>query len=345
MLVVRFDREVLAVRGDPAPVADGMVTKLGAFASFAASRKGSLVYQTGDAFLSELVWVDRSGQATLLRAPPRGYYLPRLSPDGTRVAVADMTGTSDVWVLDIDRGTLTPITFDPGVDMGPLWSPDGRELYYRAGPNVGEGLLTVRSADGAGEPRVLSKVGRPFYPSSLSPDGRYLAYSSRGVSASDIELLDLATGESRPLIHSPHDEFNAEISPDGRLIAYQSDESGRPEVYVRPFPDVGGARWQISAEGGSEPTWSRAGAEIFFLDPDGRMMSVSYDARDGFLGGRPVALFKAPPMTGSLFRSYDVAPDGKRFVMQREATEELGRGQIVLVQNLGAELERSSSPN
>jgi Tol biopolymer transport system component len=178
------------------------------------------------------------------------------------------------------------------------------------------------------------------WPTSLSPDGRSLAYRVGGRALFDLRVLDLATGKSSPLIEGAGDQLNGEISPDGRWLAYQSNEKGgRHEVYVRPFPKVGEGHWQVSTDGGREPRWSSDGRELFYRSGN-RMMAAHVESDTAFRRGSPFELFRGRYLSG-VGRSYDVAADGTFVMVESTAGEDVAR--VVLIQNLDAELKRRLS--
>ena len=358
---VTFDLDTLNVTSDPVPVVEGVLMKALGAASFDLSDSGSLVYVSGGAAggsgARTLVWVDREGREEELRAPPAVYESPRVSPDGRHLAleVRD-TANSDVMVYDLQRNAPTILTFDPGTDTSPLWSPDGRRVLFSSSR---DGNLNIysKAADGTGPAERLTTSDSIQIPFSWSGDGQSLVIFDF-LGDGNISVVSLgAESRTESLIATEFLETYAEVSPDGRWIAYQSDESGRFEVYVRPFPNVDNGRWQISRDGGVSPVWAPHGDELFFrsrgvfnlggqLEGEEHMMAVAVDTEPTFSHGNPEVLFAAPYRRAAPAgtRPWAVAPDG-RFLMLREGaasttdTYEVP-AQVVLVQNWTEELKR-----
>ena len=299
-------------------------------AQFALSHEGTLVYvppDVGAAF--RLVGVDREGRVTPLSKNLEAVEVLRLSPDESRVAVAINSPTAgfDLWLHDIERGTRSRLTVDGGTAA--VWSPGGDRIAF---VHYAMGLLTI-SADGSGETEVLYRrdPGDLLYlaPSSWSPDGRFLALATRG---GDIFVLALG-GEPEPFLATEFVERTPMFSPDGRFLAYVSDETGRHEVYVRPFPGPGG-KWALSTDGGSWPVWSKDGRELFYREGD-RIMAVAIQTEPKFSADAPRVVldvgFAAEP-------AFDVSRDGERFLMiQRDASS---KRSLVVVLNWFEELKR-----
>ena len=327
----------------PMSILDGVFTFGSGLAYFATSRSGALVYAPGVAVAAEnsLVWVDRQGRATPL-AGDRGTYLyPRLSPDGRRVAVAIAEGGNrDIWVYDVERGTRTRLTIE-GINTDAVWTPDGKRLAF-ASNRAGAFNLYWKPADGSGEAEPLLMREEAQFSHSWSPDGRLLAfYELSPGAARDIWVLsrdDNAT--ATPFLTTSFNERSPIFSPDGRWLAYVSNESGRDEVYVQPYPERR-AKWLISTDGGTEPVWSAGGRELLYRRGD-KMMAVPVETEPAFTAGQPRVLFDgaydvAPVSSGSL--NYDVSPDGERFVMIQRDQESAPR-QLNVVLNWFDELER-----
>ena len=292
---VPFDLKKLELRGTPAPLLDDVVSNTTAGVQFDFSQNGTFVYKSGKLAAGgfPLLWLDSSGKTQPLVAKPGVYVSPRVSPDGRRLALSAVTDKGqDIYVYDIERDAMTQLTFDGRANVWPLWTPDGKHIIYESGSN---GIWWIR-ADGAGEPQRLLE-GTPLTPNSLSPDGRRLAYMSASPgNKPDIWTLPLdltdpehpKPGKPEVFLRTPAGETFSAFSPDGRWIAYSSDESGRAEVYVRPFQSSSGGKWQISTEGGGYPFWSRDGRELYFLSLDSHIMVADYTAKgDSFEAGKP----------------------------------------------------------
>ena len=296
-------------------------------------RAGALVYVPGRVWgESTLVWVDRQGAVEPLALPLRRYFDPRLSPDGQRLAVQiGSLINSDIWIHHIPRGTLTRLTFE-GNDVDPLWTPDGERVAFSSDRAGGPTNLFWKPADGSGPVEQLTESERyQRYPSSCSPDGQVLAFSEFHPSTDwDIWVLPLqGERKPRPFLQTQFRKGEAVFSPDGHWLAYISDESGRNEVYVRPYPGPGGKR-QISTEGGDEPVWAKNRRELFYRNGD-KMMAVDIVTEPQFSAAKPRLLFEGR------YGSYDIAPDGQRFLMESEREEAT---QINVVLNWFEELKR-----
>ena len=350
LFAVAFDPESLAVAGGAVPLLQGVMRSnqggTGA-ADYAVSDNGTLVYIRGEASTQSntLVWVDRAGRELPLAAPPRNYNYPRLSPDGTRVALDVRDQELDVWIWDLNREALTRLTFDPGQDEFPVWSPDGWRIAFSSTRDSGgssfETSLFSQAADGTGAvERVADNPGQIF-PTAYLPDASALLVYGAGESNvnDDIAVITLDDGEIRLLLNSTFGETNPELSPDGRWLAYTSNESGGEEIYVRPFPDVDTGRWQVSTGGGTQPLWARDGRELFYRNGEA-VMAVSIQTDPGLTAGNPQLLFEGDYILGPGGRNYDVSPEGDAFLMVKSVQDASAAPQIIIVENWFTELER-----
>jgi hypothetical protein len=343
---VPFDLDTLEVHGTPVPVLGGVVTMSSGAASFSIAPNGTLAYLAGAATAQQrtLVWVDRQGHEEAIKAPPRAYAYARLSPDGTRVALDIRDQDNDIWIWDLARQTLARLTFDPGLNRGPVWTPDGKRLAFSAQREGSENIYW-QAADGSGTPEALTNIPNArIGPDAISPDGTQLLFVQTSTPR-DISRVALE-GERKPepLLATSFSEQNADISPDGRWLAYDSDESGRLEVYVRPFPNVNAGRWQISTGGGTRPLWNPNGRELLYYIAPGTMMSVPIEPGATFKAGTPQVIFTGQYATPQTGRQYSVSPDGRRFLMIKDAAgdAEAPPPQINVVLNWFEELKQQA---
>ena len=331
LFAVPFDPERLEVTGQPAPVLEGVLSVGGIpgnrGAQYAFSPTGTLVYLSGTASSSaySLVRADRSGQATPLSDDKRFYGEPRLSPDGRRVALRVGEAASwDIWVYEIERGTMSRLTFQGSFNDRPTWTPDGQRIAFRSDRDGGAPNIYWKRADGAGAAERLTTNKNRQSPTSFSPDGKRLAfYEESPETGFDLWVLPLE-GERKPelFLATPALEVCAEFSPDSRWIAYQSNESGRMEIYVRPYPGPGG-KWQVSTNGGRFPRWMKKGRELIYREGANRWMAVPITAAgDTFRAGKPQLLFEGNFVDLGFGSNYDVSRDGRQFILFQRAEEE-----------------------
>jgi serine/threonine protein kinase/Tol biopolymer transport system component len=313
---VPFDLRKLKVTDEP-------VFMLNELAEIAISASGSLVYvpATKSAVASAqdvLVWVDLKGKEELVVAPPSDYSLPRISPDGGKVALnIDTAGKTDIWIWDLARENMMRLTFD-GAGAGPIWTPDGKRIAfasYSAEEYVSGGIINWKAADGSGvQEKLCSAPDQVFYaPSSWSGDGKTLvAWIGQSLSNYDIGVVSMEGDRKwKALLNEKHHETAPEISHDGHWMAYCSNESGRDEVYVRTFPKVDAGKWQISMGGGRDPRWSRDGRQLFYRNEDA-VMAAAVETEPAFRAGKSQLLFRGAYLSTE---GWDVHPDGKRFLM------------------------------
>ena len=347
-----FDPEKGELKGPPvALLSDVLIAGVEATPFLAAGSNGSLAYASGgvvDAPTNMPVWVDRSGTEEKLPLPPGFYGNPRLSPDGSTLALyRDEGARESVWTYDFARRILSNLVPEPGRSFDPVWSPDGRRIAF-CNFNSGLPRLAWKPADGSGAPEALTPGGHPEFPDSFSPDGRLLAYTAftkQGGNA-DLWLVSLdGKRERRPYLESQFKEFGAFFSPDGRWIAYTSSESGRNEVYVRPFPGPGG-RIKISSDGGAEPAWSADNKELFYRSGD-RLMAVRIETTPVFAAEAARVVLTDRYARGGREdspREYEVSRDGKRFLfMKPEEARKQPITQLQLIANWPALLAHASA--
>jgi serine/threonine-protein kinase len=357
IFAVPFDETGSTVTGGPVPIQQGIQsTRTTGTAHVAWSVSGTFAIAQGPlrSFLSSFYWVSRGGQEERTKLPARNYGIlsseVRASPNATRVAVTvysddvlNLSGgaSAEVWVGDIARGTLDRLSTS-GQSTSPVWTPDGERVCYDSG-----GEVFCQAADGSSAAQALFKVDglrntRPFSPDQT----RMVLETSGSTTGDDISIATIGPPvETRPLLNTTSSESAPAISPDGRWLAYQSDESGRAEVYVRPFPSVQQGRSTISSGGGTEPRWAPNGRELFFTVRNGGwttpgiLMSVPVQPGSTFIAGQPTVVLKIP---AGASEAYDVAPDGRflfHFQRSMRAGEEAPRQEIIIVQNWFEELK------
>ena len=349
---VAFDLTRGETRGTPVPVVPEVVTTpFGALDAVVAA-DGTLAYvsrsgETGVSAPRTLVWVDRQGRETPIPAPPRGYMYPRLSPDGTRVAVFAADQQLDLWLWNLARATLTRLTFEPGLDLLPVWTPDGRRLLFASDRAGGQFNLFVQAADGTGSATRVAESTNQQTPTGMTADGTRVVFDELTPTRQrDLRLLTLTpTPHVEPLLETPFDERGGMVSPDGHWLAYESNSSGRLEIYVRPFPNVGDGQWQVSNAGGVQPLWAPTGRELFYRAPDGALLTVPVDPRGTTWSAGTATTLVAGRYYTSTFapRQYDVSPDGQRFLMIKEgggSDQTAAPPQIIVVQHWTEELKR-----
>ena len=323
-----FDLKTLET-GEPVPAVEAVWRSSAGYApQYAVSDSGTLVYipatATGAAAQRTLVWVDRNGKEEPLAAQPDNYHNPRISPDGTRVA---LSVAGDIRIWDLIHKILTPLTFE-GANGFPLWTPDGKRIAFWSS-REGKYDAYWRSADGTGKDELLGvhMSSWSFVPASWADHGKTLVFTGwRSAYMSGIGILSMeGDRKSKFLLDEGYHESHPRISPDGRWMAYTSNEKKREEVYVRPFPDVNeGGRWQISTSGGDGPLWSPDGREIFYRNGHA-VIAVSVKTSPTFIleasrtlfQGTYVAAINSP---GGEFATWDIHPDGKRFLMIKESS-------------------------
>jgi serine/threonine-protein kinase len=341
LVAVPFDPAAGTPPGSPVPLLERPEVDPSGSAAFAVSSSGTLAYIPRPASLPvrALVMVDRTGRATAISDTRAAYSHPRLSPDGRRLAVAlESENGSEIWIHDLDRGTARPLVTG-GFNRYPIWSSDSQQITFQSARSGGVSLYTKR-VDGSAEPEPLiqSASGQaaslsrtlagllpgtlpvfssanPHLPMAWSSDGGTLAFDERKPGAEhDIWVMSRGA-EPTPFQRTDHDESAPAFSPDGKWLAYVSDESGRSAIWVQPFPGPG-AKWLVTPEGGTEPAWSKSGSELYFRRGN-QLIAVPVAAGAEFGWGKPQVVFESRYETLEGARNYDVAPDGKSFVVVR----------------------------
>jgi len=321
-----LDAERLQLAGEPFPVADQLTNLVhGMKGGFSVSETGGLAYfRGGDT--RQLTWFNRAGEELGPVGEPDAYTYPFLSPDEKTIAVTKVNpqaGAADIWLIDLRRGHPSRFTFDPETDFLPIWSPDGTRIVFTSSRN-GSWDLYQKATSGTAQEEVLLKSNEGKFPTDWSADGQFIAYNRMSPEGgTDLWVLPLF-GDRKPIpfVQSEFLEVFGHFCPNGRWLAYVSDESGRAEVYVRPFP-VSAGIWPVSTGGGTQPRWRRDGKELFYLSPHGKLMVVEVNAGDRFRAGAPKALFqmRLPVDFGWLSGNYAVTADGQRFLVTTPAGE------------------------
>jgi len=315
----QFDWKGLELVSEPVPLNQQVAVRSpAAFAAFSVSQNGVLAYRPSGGGNTELTWFDRHGNRGSTLGTPAEYSNPSLSPDGSRLAVGRMdpqTGTRDLWTFDLKRGTNSRLTFDPADDLNPVWNLDGSRIFFTS-DRKGARDLYEKPTNGIGDETVVLESNLGKNVNDVSPDGRYLVYDSATGYSNSRELWILPLfGDRKPFLFVQGESFTfqAKFSPNGHFIAYSSAETGRDEVYVRTFPEARG-KWQISTEGGSEPTWRHDGKELFYTSQK-KLMAVEVKTDTNFQAGIPYPLFDIPLLLANPVRNrYLVTSDGQRFL-------------------------------
>jgi Tol biopolymer transport system component len=346
LIAQQFDAARGELKGEAVPVTDPVISSEGInLGAFSASADGRIAYRDKIPPM-QLSWFDRTGKVLGAATEPdaSGIGNPELSPDDKRIAVQrSVQSNTDIWLRDLARSSFIRFTLNPAGEQIPIWSPDGLRITFlsaRSGP----GNLYVKATGGAADEELLLESPNNKAPQDWSKDGRFLMYleidPNRG---NDLSVLDLTDKARRPraVATTAFDERMGQFSPDGRWVTYATNESGRFEIVVQPFPDPS-AKWQVSTNGGIAPRWSADGRELYFLAPDGKMMAAPVTASNAtFEAGAPQALFTTrlsrQPNSGIVvFRpQYDVSRDGRFLIAQ--PVEESAASPITLILNWNSE--------
>ncbi|HET9216939.1 MAG TPA: protein kinase [Terriglobia bacterium] len=357
LFAVPFDADSLKVTGGAVSVAEDVLRAAvpannTAAANYNVSRNGSLAYvegfgQAGGA-LRSLVWVDRrTMREEKVSAEARGYAYPRISPDGSRVALDDRLD-NDIQVWDFAAKTLTRLTFGMELEAYPTWTLGGDRIAYSQTPDI-----FWKAANNTGSStKLVEGLGGSFTemdPYFFSPDGSQIVFRALSLGSEDIGMMSMKPGSKVEwLLRSQFNERNAELSPDGKWMAYQSDETGDWEIYVQPFPDVEAGRWQISNGSGMYPRWSKNSNELFYAQTGGTpaMMAAQFTTSRDFVLGTRVKLFDVSAyfVAGPAGRPYDVGSDGRFLMLKTQATSEEGTPPpvIIVVENWFDELRKKA---
>jgi Tol biopolymer transport system component len=288
--------------------------------------------------------VSRQGQETSIATGLQSHSFPRIAPDGASVA---FNSAGDIWRWDFARTALTRLTFE-GAGF-PVWTSDGRRLVFSSARGGGAANLHWQAADGTGAVERLTESPNTQNPVAVSPDGTRLIFTETTPKTNaDVMQIELeGTHRVTPLVQTPFAERNGILSPpDGRWLAYETNDSGQPEVYVRPFPDVNGGLWQVSIGGGTRPLWAPNGQELFYASPVGAIMRVSVERGPSWAATAPALLLKAgylQPQLGNASRTYDISPDGQRFLLTKAgggSEQTAASTSLTVVQHFDEELKR-----
>ena len=353
-----FDLKRLELRGTAVPVLSDVALLLGVVPNLTVSDEGTVVMQGGQTVGGQLgtwdlVSLDRTGTVRALDSTwhfrltlAGGNVGLALSPDGSRVAIGLNTSSGDdIWVKRLPAGPASRLTFDSTAEARPRWSADGRFISYLV-----EGTsLWRRRSDGTGVPELVRtppNVGEATW----SHDGRWLILRTGGqvVGTGLRNIYGMRIGDTTvvPLAADPRfDESAASVSPDGRWLAYVSDETGRDEVYVRPFPNTETGKWQVSVEGGQAPLWAHSGRELYFVDAAHNMIAMPVKPGATFDPGERVRLFHLPVEIylndPEHYAPFDITPDDRHFVMLRSHVfEAQGEQQFLRIENWFPELQQ-----
>jgi len=346
LMMVGFNPKTLTVGGNAIPVLQDLDLRAG-FSGFSAqytssqydlSRNGTLVYLRGDNQTTEnkLVLAEHNAKPQPFPLKANVYESPRFSPDGKQIALTVRLPDIDVWIYDLDRGALRRMTFAPGEDELPVWSPDGRRIAFASN---GRQQAFVLPADGSGQEEPLMRNDTHFHLQSWSPDGKLIAFERLGSSGRwEIWMLPME-GEHKPYpyLQGQFQEVHPAFSPDGKWLAYMSSESGRPEVYVQRFPGPG-EKVQVSTDGGDSPTWSRDGRHVIYETLD-TLWAVDIASSPNFRVGKSQMLYHGQIWNEAAGPNYALTPDGKRLVVV-ERGKDSAQNDLNVVLNWNEELLR-----
>jgi serine/threonine-protein kinase len=340
LLAAPFDQDRLELTGPSIPLIEGVVTKASAASEFTISGTGTLIYLSGEPGAEQLTWVERDGAERPVDASlQHDFGSLALSPDGSRIVLSYQgEAEQDLWLYDIGQATLSRLTFQGDLNERAAWLPDGRQFTFMSNAS-GQRALHTMSADGSGPPTLTIGTHRPLQEADWSRDGRWLVFRSGPggeATARDIHYLERGDTTPRTFLATEFDELNPKISPDGRWLAYVANESGRDEVYVRPFPGPGG-RWQVSTDGGTEPLWANNGRELFYRSTAGMLVRAEVRTGTTFSVGARTPLFSVSQFDSDRTHTfYDISPDDRRFLMVKQLG---GAREVVVVLNWFQEVE------
>jgi dipeptidyl aminopeptidase/acylaminoacyl peptidase len=341
LFAVPFDAKRLVITGRARPVVDGVVTSpINGAALYAVSQNGTLLYIAGkpdDGIMSKLVWLDRGGRVTPLSIAPAPFNQVSIAPDGQRAALDIDGANANIWILDLNRNTMTRLT-TAWSNNGGVWTPDGTRVVFSSS-RAGAPSLFWQQIDGqlGAELLVPGSLGAVLGGLSWVPDGKTMVFSAT-IPHNGYDLFVMRVGADhtpKPLMQTPFNERGPAVSPDGQWLAYVSDETGRNEVYLQAYPSLG-RKTRVSTDGGTSPHWSRNGRELFYRNGDA-MMSVAITMSPSVIVSRPELLFRKP---ASGLDSFAVSADG-RFLMLEDIADENSTRPVSVVLNWQEELKQS----
>ncbi len=346
LMTAPFDQKTLKIAGNPVAVAQALRVAGAARATdFAVSNDGTLMYVAGESGLDrELVWVGRDGKVDQVdQAWKATFASPVLSSDGKKLAVSLATDTkTDIWIKQLDRGPSLKLTFEGSINIYPTWTPDGQTITYDGNSSGGADLWSKR-ADGSAQAVLQLHMNRDLAGGVWSRDGKWLVVRSSVLVAGDGDILAMRPGVDTipvPLLATTFGETDPSLSPDGRWLAYTSNETGRPEIFVVPFPNVASAKWPVSTAGGQEAVWAHNGRELFYRDANRNMVSVAVQTNPTFSAGAATILFPDRDyVRNPNRRQYDLSPDDRRFIFVKPLGGSVTNS-VIFVENWFEELKR-----